>query len=140
MRKRQRTFAEKVPAFPTHAVERELPVSMLADKVLGRFDDVRIESAAEALVGGNHNHLNPLAAPVLQQRMRLALGACHEAVQDGENLLGVRPRAHHAFLSATQLGRRDHFHGLRDLLGVFHRADAAANVENVGHESVTSDE
>src|SRR5262245_57809047 len=107
MRKGHRTFAEEVPAFPTHAVERELPVSILADKVLRRFDDVRIESATEALVGCDDNHLNPLAAPVLQQRMRLALRACHEAVQDRKNLLSVRPRTHHTFLSATQLGRRD---------------------------------
>ena len=47
--------------------------------------------------------------------------------------LGVRTRGDHAILRAAQLRRRDHLHGLGDLLRVLHRADAPADVDQAGH-------
>jgi NAD+ synthase (glutamine-hydrolysing) len=54
-------------------------------------------------------------------RMVLLMGISNKT---GKMLLtGVGPRLHRGFLSAPQLGRRNHLHGLGDLLGVAHRAD-----------------
>ncbi len=46
---------------------------------------------------------------------------------------GVRPGRQRGFLRATQTRRGDKLHRARDLLGVFHRADAAPEIEKCGH-------
>ena len=54
-------------------------------------------------------------------------------LQDVGQHLRVRTRRQGAFLGATQLGRRNHLHGLGDLPRVLHAADASPNVEYVCH-------
>jgi hypothetical protein len=43
------------------------------------------------------------------------------------HLVAVRTRGAHAVLRLAHLRRRDHFHGLGDLLGVLDRFDLAAD-------------
>jgi hypothetical protein len=45
----------------------------------------------------------------------------------------VRARRDHAILRAAQLGRRDHLHGLGDLLRVLDRADAPPDIDQARH-------
>jgi hypothetical protein len=49
-----------------------------------------------------------------------------DARQHALHLHGIRPCAHDALLGAAQLRRRDHLHGLGNLLRVLHRTHAAA--------------
>ena len=57
----------------------------------------------------------------------------------GEHLR-IRTRRQRAILGPSQLRRRHHFHGFGDLPRVGHAANAAADVENVGHGSVVGRE
>src|SRR2546428_8097909 len=65
--------------------------------------------------------------------MRGGIDAAGQAVQHARHLPGARPRAHHALLGAAQLRRRDHLHGLGDLLRRFHGADAPPDIDQRRH-------
>src|SRR5579859_7347582 len=57
----------------------------------------------------------------------------HNGAQHAGELLGVRAGGQGRFLGAPQSGGRDELHRAGDLLGVLHRADAAAEIEKCGH-------
>jgi hypothetical protein len=96
-------------------------------------DDVRVEPAAQPLVGGDHHHQDAVVAVVLEQRVRLGVARVARAVQDLHHLPRVRTRREHGLLRAAELGRGDHLHGLRDLLRVLDAADPASDVDECGH-------
>ena len=105
-------------------------------KLLCRFDDVRVEPAAQALVGGDHDEQNLRVGTRLtlgQQRMSGWIDTARHAVEHSLHLERERAGANHAILRAAQLRRRDHLHGFGDLLRRFHRADAAAEVKQRRH-------
>src|SRR5579863_5684000 len=70
-------------------------------------------------------------------RLRIVnLRARHERLQHIRQHLRVRTRRQRALLRPAQLRRRDHLHGLGDLPRVNHAANAATDVENIGHETL----
>ena len=77
------------------------------------------------------------SGPLGQQRMRQPLvGRRRPRATLASSLRQHRrvgARGEHAVLRAAQLRRRDHLHGLGDLLRVLHRADAAPDVDQAGH-------
>ena len=102
-------------------------------------DDVGVERAREAAVAGHDDEGDGALLFVLAQQGVL------------QRLVGVRRQVHHhldhvdrvrtqrldAALRATQLGRRDHLHGLGDLARVLDRRDAPADVAQRGHVRLT---
>ena len=75
-----------------------------------------------------------LASPrSLEQGMGVGWRARGHAVQDLHHLPRVGPGREHRLLGAAQLGRRDHLHGLGDLLRVLDAADPPADVDEGGH-------
>ena len=99
--------------------------------------EIGVESAGQALVAGHQNQQNAVLRPLRQQRVRpRALVRCHRRRHVRQHLAQqrhIRPRGDHAILRAPQLGRRDHLHGLGDLLRVLHRADAPPDVDQARH-------
>src|SRR5579859_1819519 len=69
---------------------------------------------------------------------RVDLGALDEREQYAGQHLGIGTPCQGALLRATELGRRDHLHGLGDLPRVLHAADTAPDVEDVSHVLVHS--
>src|SRR5579863_1105175 len=63
-------------------------------------------------------------------------GARNQGLQDIRQHLRVGASRYGAVLRPAKLGGRNHLHGFGDLPRVDHAADTAADVENVGHESV----
>jgi len=107
---------------------------MLADEVLRRADDVRIERAAEAAVGRDDNDDDvALRLARLQKRMRIDVDARGDRGKHLAQTGGVRARGEHPLLRAAQLGRRHHLHGLGDLLRVLDAADPAPDIDRAGH-------
>ena len=66
------------------------------------------------------------------------LNASGDAREHGQHLVGVGAGADDALLRAPQAGRRHHLHGAGDLLSALYRANAAPEIENVGHGLVES--
>ena len=124
------TPLEEVAALAPNQFQLDFGLAMLGDKLLRAADHVGIESAGQAAIGRDDQQQNPLLGPPGQQfdlfvSVLLGRGLRHirqHALDD----LRVGPGRQHAILRAPQLGRRDHFHGLGDLLRVFHRANAPA--------------
>ena len=107
---------------------------MLADEVLRGADDVRVERAAEAAVGGDgDDHDVALRLARLQQRVRVDVDARGDGGEHLAQAGRVRTRGEHPLLRAAQLGRGHHLHGLGDLLRVPHRPDAGADEAERGH-------
>ena len=71
----------------------------------------------------------PRSLALVEQWVSPRIDAPGNAVEDPEHLRGERPGLLDAILRAPELRRRDHLHGLGDLLRRFHRADATADVQ-----------
>jgi len=117
----------------------------LAHRVQGHAQYVGVETAAQALVGGNDNDahaLRLLTFNQLDQEGVAILGhvgggkVCRQAA----NLLAVRTRGPHALLRLAHLGRGHHFHGLGDLAGVLDRLDLGANFLAAWHGALLKDQ
>src|SRR6185369_10467717 len=65
-------------------------------------------------------------------------GAAGHRVEDLLHPARVGTGREDGLLRAPQLGRRDHLHGLGDLLRVLHAADAAADVDEGRHGSLVT--
>ena len=59
-----------------------------------------------------------------------------QILQDGFKLFSVRPRGQCRFLRSSQSCRRDHLHGLGDLLNILDRRDAFPDLFQSSHMSV----
>ena len=114
---------------------------MLRREALRALDQVGVEGARQALVAGDQHQQD---APFLGRRAssgfgRRASSAAAAAATLRQHLpqqRAVGPRRDHAVLRAAQLGRRDHLHGLGDLLRVLDRADAPPDVDQARHVRV----
>ena len=98
--------------------------------------DRRIERAAQAALGGaDHQQMNLVGAGAGEQaRRRVAAGdAGGDVAEHAVHALGERARGFRRHLRAAQLGRRDHLHGLGDLLRRLGGGDANAHVLEGGH-------
>jgi hypothetical protein len=124
---------EEVAGLSADHVELDAGFALLGDEAARRADDVGVEGAAEALVGGDHDQQRAAAAAVLQQRVRLGVGTRGEGVEDLHHLARVRPGREHRFLGAAELGRGDHLHRLGDLLRALDAADPSPDVGQGGH-------
>ena len=131
---------EVVAPAPADQPEHGLTFGVLGDEDRRRLDHVGVEAAGQAAVGGDDDQqrapAGPRGAALVEQRMRGRVHAARHAVQDPQHLGRERARLLDALLGAAQLRRGDHLHGLGDLLRRFHRPDAAADVQERGHESV----
>ena len=108
-----------------------------ADEALRGLDQVGVEGARQALVAGDQHQQDALLLAPRQQRIlgRL-LVAGHGRRHVAQHLAqqrAIRPRRDHAILRAPQFGRRDHLHGLGDLLRVLDGADAPPDVDQARH-------
>jgi hypothetical protein len=95
---------------------------------------VRVEGAAQAAVRRDDHELqapDPLAR--LEQRVLGERGAPRDLRQRRLHALGVRARVHDRVLRAAQLGRGDHAHRPRDLLGLADALDAPPDVLQARH-------
>jgi len=122
--------AEVVSTLAAHQAQRA-DLGALDDERAARLDDVRVEAAAQPLVGGHDDDERLAAGPRLargEQRVRRRIDARRQAREHALHLLRERARTRHALLRAAQLRRGDHFHRLRNLLRVLHRTHAAPEV------------
>src|SRR5262245_35976696 len=73
--------------------------------------------------------------------MKIFTGLSREVGQHLPHFVGERARVHHPVLRSFELRRRDHLHGLGDLLGVLNRLDTPADVQEICHskKAVMSD-
>ena len=104
-------------------------------ELFGRALHRRIETAGKAAVRGNNDNQAMLDALMLLQH---GIGARTGGVAgDRQHDVGQRLLIGLGLLGAiegtTNLGRRDHLHRARDLLGRGNRGDSLLNVAKVGH-------
>jgi len=103
-------------------LEREVRTNLLYRQFTrvggGKVPDAKTLGRLAPMVG-------PDAVARLQQRVVAGVGARGDAVQDLHHLPRVGSSGEDGLLGPAQLGRRDHLHGLGDLLRVLDRADPA---------------
>ena len=122
---------EEIPAFAAHADEGNLDTRGLffPDELHRGVDQVDVEAAAQTPVSGHQHHTDPFhRGSRLEEGVDLRFyPAGHIAQHHGEGP-GIRPEPFHAQLGAPQFRRRDHVHGLGDLLGLLDRPDFAFDI------------
>ncbi len=60
--------------------------------------------------------------------MKTLVGSAGQLPEHFHHFVGEGTRGHNAILRTLELRRRDHFHGLGDLLRILNRLDASSNV------------
>ena len=124
-------------AFASDQFQLNGGVPMLRDKTLRRLDQGGVECARQALVAGHEHQQNtPFGALCEKRILAGALIPAGRRRHVREHLPQQRPvwsRGDHAVLRAAQFRRRDHLHGLGDLLRVFDRADAPPDIDQARH-------
>ncbi len=122
---------EEIPAFASHADEGNLDTRrfFLPDELHRGVDQVDVEAAAQTAVGSHQHQPHPgYRLGLLKEGVDIRLHpASHVAQHHGEGP-GIWPEPFHAQLGTPQLRRRDHVHGLGDLLGLLDRADFAFDI------------
>src|SRR4051794_501579 len=109
--------------------------------VAGKARDRRVEGAAQPALGGaDDEEMHAVLAGARQQPWRLGTGdeARGKVAEHLAHMLRVRPRRLRGALRTTQFCRRDHLHGLCDLLRRLHRSDAVAQILQRRHGSTFS--
>jgi hypothetical protein len=98
---------------------------------------IRVEGPGQPLVGRDeHEQVARVAARVHQRVPEVLARLRGQVCQHLRHLHGEGARRDRALLRTLQLRRRDHLHGLRDLLRILDRLDAPADVEEVCHRTV----
>jgi hypothetical protein len=97
----------------------------------GRLDDVRVEAATKAAIGGDHDQQGSSVSRLggAKQRVRILIDSRHQPVQDPEHLLSEWSRGHDALLRSAQPRRSDHLHRFRDLLRRLDCPDPAPEID-----------
>src|ERR1039457_3074768 len=135
-------LAEEVATLAADQLELDFDAGALRLEALRTLDEVGIESAGQALVGGDEHQQDALfVAPGEQRVLGHALVAGDGRGDVAQHLAqhrAVGAGADGAILRAAQFRRRDHLHGLGDLLRVFDRADAPPDIDQTRHEVVPS--
>src|ERR1019366_8396768 len=134
---RDAALAEEIAAFAADQLELDLDAGALRVEALRTLDEVGIEGAGQALVGGDEHQQDALfVAPGEEGVLGYGLVAGYGGGDVAEHLAqhrAVGARADGAILGAAQFRRRDHLHGLGDLLRVFDRADAPPDIDQTRH-------
>src|SRR2546427_259921 len=99
--------------------------------------EIRVERAAQALVGGDDDDAHALYRVALHQK-RMAVFRVRVADVRGDvaDLLSVGARTAHALLRLPHLGGGDHLHRLGDLPGVLHTPDFHPDLFGAGHQKL----
>ena len=98
---------------------------------------VRVESAAQTLVGGDDDGADALHLLARHEERMPVLGIRLRDVQhDVEQLLDVRPRRAHPVLRLLHLRRGDHLHRFGDLPRALHALDLVPNLFGSRHRRV----
>ena len=96
---------------------------------------IGVERAAQALVGGDDDDADALDRVALHQERVAVLGVGMADVRrDVADLVGVGPRRAHPLLHLAHLGGRHHLHRLGDLPGVLHTPDLHSNFFGAWHK------
>ena len=101
--------------------------------------DIRVEPAAQTLVGSHEDDPDPLDRVALLQERRLVFRICQsQACDDVADLVAVRTELAHPVLRLAHLGGRDHFHRLGDLARVLNALDLQAYFFGTCHGLLSS--
>ncbi len=122
---------EKIPAFAAHADKVNLDTRSLffPDKPYRGVDQVDVEAAAQTPVSGHQYQTDPLHRfSLLEEGVDVRFYPAGHVTQHHGEGPGIRPETLHALLGAPQFRRRDHVHGLGDLLGLLDRPDFAFDI------------
>ena len=107
---------------------------VLGHVTLGSAQNVAVETACQTAVGNDdHGKAVLLCIMLTQQRMIDAARLTSQAGEDLAHRLGVRRGLLDAHRSMADLGRGNHLHSMRDLLGALHRADTLLDIAEIGH-------
>ena len=113
--------------------------ALVGKELGGGFDEIGVEGTGQTFIRGEQDELDALLFATGQQWA----GGCvfiaggtvrqisHHLLEHG----GIGAGGDDTVLRATQLGSRDHLHGLGDLLRVFDGADAPPDVYETWHVS-----
>ena len=112
------------------------PLRVRRDQVRRRPMDVRVEGAAEAAVSRDDHHDDFLFGSHREERVLQLSRLRRDRRQHIREELCVGAGANHAVLGPPELRRRDHLHGLGDLLRALDRAQPAADVDERSHQSI----
>ena len=99
----------------------------LADRAESRLEQVQIERTGEAPIGADHDDADGAHRALQREGMLVVEIHLAQVADDLADLLRVRTRGAHAFLRLAHLARRDHLHGLGDLLSILDARDLAAD-------------
>src|SRR5690606_7125973 len=117
-----------------HAGAGALELAQLAGD---RAQHVRVQAAAQALVGGDDDDAEVALLLAHDEERMTVLGVRVRQVRgDVAHLVGVRTRLAHAVLRLAHLRRGDHLHRLRDLARVLHALDLGADLFAARHFAV----
>src|SRR5262245_49438048 len=93
-------------------------------ELLGAAQEIRVVAATEAAIARHDHEEGAVLRPRRgQERMRVRLDAAHEMLHHDLELVRIGTSRHGGLLSASQLRRRDHLHGLGDLLRILDGGD-----------------
>src|SRR5690606_4017877 len=98
-------------------------IAPLAQVVQDHAELVDVQRAAESAVRRDDDVADPPAVALLALWLALVRVRLRQVADHGADMLGVRARRFHALLRAPQLRRRNHLHGLRDLLRILYAVD-----------------
>ena len=137
-------LAEEIAALAAHQLELDLrrPGCSSRRSCCARLDQVGVERAGQALspvISISWMRFSGTGASSGFAGFLVVLPTA--AATFGQHLPQQRrvgTRRDHAILRPAQLGRRDHLHGLGDLLRVLDRPDAPPDVDQTGHCSISS--
>src|SRR5438477_233662 len=104
-----------------HFLALSLPLLVFPER---EAEEIGVQGAAQALVGGDDDHPHALHRVALDEEGVPVLGVGVADVRgDVADLLAVGARVAHALLRLPHLGGGDHLHRLGDLPGVLHTPD-----------------
>ena len=101
-----------------------------------RAVQVGVHAPTESSIGADYQNSNPLDRPYLKEGMHHVGVVSRLGGQVSDHVLNFfrkRPPLGYRLLRPAHLGRGDQGHGVGNLAGVFHAADAAAYVSYTGH-------
>ena len=122
---RPRAPSEKITAFsPGHGHAHLFALlRMLPQELRGLPENIGVKGSAQPPVTRDHEQFGFVSLAFVQQRMRDPARPFRKMTHDVPKLMRVRAGRENAVLGPLELGRRDHFHGFGDFLGIFYGSD-----------------
>ena len=102
------------------------------------LDDIGVEAAAQAALGGHHDDKMGVVLARSGEQLRSACAVAHgagEVGHHGRHALGIGTGRRSGFLRTLQLGGSNHLHRLGDLPRGFHAVDPVFQILEAGHRS-----